>query len=174
MTLKMIVAVNGQNIIGLGNTIPWFHKGDLKFFKEKTTGNVVIMGRKTWESLPAKMRPLPDRVNMVVSSTCPWDAAAPPANCWWAPSVDAVVGTAKELYPSKDVWFIGGARIYEAAMPLVEEVVMSEIPDHVDTAAGSCVYWPGLDLSLRLDRREPHPHTPELSVTYWRRPVTPS
>lgn len=161
MTNRMIVAMNGQNIIGQSGSIPWSYPGDLKFFREKTLNQVVIMGRNTWESLPSSVRPLKDRVNLVVSSTL-----APIPGVVYA-TLEEAIEAAEASWGDKDIWFIGGAKLYEAAMPLVSEVVITEIPDKVDTSKGKCVYWPGLSLDIGLDRKEKHPYCPELLVTYW-------
>lgn len=158
----MIVALNSQNIIGQSGSIPWSYPGDLKFFKEKTLNQVVIMGRNTWESLPEKARPLKDRVNIVISTKL---SSNP--ECFVSPTVEEALELVEANWRDRDVWFIGGSKLYDAAMPLVSEVVITEIPDKVDTSKGKCVYWPGLSLDIGLNRSEKHPYCSELLVTYW-------
>ena len=65
--INIIVAVTNNNVIGKGNDMPWNLPSDLKNFKEITSGHCVVMGRKCWESIPPKFRPLPNRMNIVVS-----------------------------------------------------------------------------------------------------------
>src|SRR5436190_578023 len=67
MTISLIVAVAENNVIGRNNTLPWRLPADMKFFKEKTTGHCVVMGRKNYDSIPEKFRPLPGRTNIVVT-----------------------------------------------------------------------------------------------------------
>ena len=98
----ILVAVSPEGIIGKNNMIPWHYSADLKRFKRLTTGNTVIMGRKTWESLPIK--PLPNRRNIVITRS-----SIEEIDCFQ--SIDDALQTCKG-----DVWFIGGAGIYEEAM----------------------------------------------------------
>ena len=65
----ILVAVSPEGIIGKDNSIPWHYPEDLKRFKKLTLGKTVIMGRNTWESIPEKQRPLPDRRNIVITRT---------------------------------------------------------------------------------------------------------
>ena len=65
--INIIVAVSENNVIGKNNDLPWYLPNEFKYFKETTKNSVVIMGRKCWESLPEKFRPLPNRLNIVVT-----------------------------------------------------------------------------------------------------------
>ena len=159
MTTRLIVALNSQNIIGQNGSLPWSYPGDLKFFREKTVGHVVIMGRNTWESLPPQVRPLKGRINLVVSSTL-----APVPGVVYASLPLAL--DAASTWDDKDVWIIGGAKLYEAAIDSIDEAVITHIPDKVDVQKGSCVYWQQPS-SLVLSRSEPHPYCPDLTVSYW-------
>ena len=67
MEISIIVAASTNNVIGKENGLPWRLPTDMKFFKDKTQGHTVIMGRKSWDSIPAKYRPLPNRINVVMS-----------------------------------------------------------------------------------------------------------
>ena len=98
----ILVAVSPEGIIGKDNTIPWHYSADLKRFKRLTTDNTIIMGRKTWESLPIK--PLPNRRNIVITRSSIKDI-----ECFQ--SIDEALQTCEG-----DVWFIGGAGIYQEAM----------------------------------------------------------
>src|SRR5882672_1666299 len=100
----MIYAMSPEGVIGVHGKIPWRYPGDLKRFKRLTTGSTVIMGRATFESIG---RPLPGRRNVVVTSRL---ADVPGIQC--ARSIDEALSLAGDA----DIWFIGGARIYEGAM----------------------------------------------------------
>jgi dihydrofolate reductase len=127
----MIYAVSPEGIIGAGGTIPWRHPGDVRRFKRVTLGTTVIMGRKTFEEVGT---PLPGRRNIVVTSR-PLDV----------PGVEAVrsVDEALARAGDADVWFIGGARIYEEAMRHVDIIDVTYVPDHV--VAPDAVRAPPID-----------------------------
>ncbi len=116
---KAIAALAENRVIGAGGKIPWRLPEDMKFFKERTTGNTIVMGRKTWESLG---RPLPNRRNVVVSRTLvPGENTLPGA---------VVVGgleAVQALPPSGDVWIIGGAEIYALALPHCTELFLTQV-----------------------------------------------
>lgn len=122
----ILVAVSPEGIIGKNNTIPWHYSADLKRFKLLTTGKTIIMGRKTWESLPVK--PLPNRRNIVISRT-----SLENVDCFR--SIDEALKTCEG-----DIWFIGGAGIYEEAMLKSDVIDMTLVPDNV-TGEG-CIYFP--------------------------------
>jgi dihydrofolate reductase len=128
---SMIYAVSPEGVIGVGGKIPWRHSGDLKRFKRVTMGSTVIMGRTTFESMG---RPLPGRRNLVVTSRL---IDMPGVEC--VQSLDEALARAGE----KDVWFIGGARIYEEAMKHVDVIDVTYVPDHVD--APDAVRAPAID-----------------------------
>ena len=122
----ILVAVSPEGIIGKNNTIPWHYSADLKRFKRLTTGKTIIMGRKTWESLPVK--PLPNRRNIVISRS-----SIENVDCFQ--SIDEALETCEG-----DIWFIGGAGIYEEAMLKSDLIDMTLVPDNV-TGEG-CIYFP--------------------------------
>ena len=72
--ISIIVAVDENNVIGKDNTLIWHLPADMKYFKEKTTGHCVITGRKNYESIPEKFRPLPNRTNIVITRTSDYNA----------------------------------------------------------------------------------------------------
>ncbi len=113
MSVKIIVAVAQNGVIGKDGSIPWRISADLKRFSELTKGNgknAVIMGRKTWESIPAKYRPLPGRMNLVVTSSA---IRSEHERCGYVPTLLEAFKLASDY---EDVWLIGGQRIYEEAM----------------------------------------------------------
>lgn len=116
--IGVIVAVSPEGVIGVDGSIPWHYSADMKRFKRLTVGATVIMGRRTWESLPVK--PLKDRRNIVITSR---DIAG--VDCFR--SIDAALTTTEG-----DVWFIGGARIYEEAMNHADLLDVTYVPDRID------------------------------------------
>jgi len=120
--LKLILAHSDENIIGterpnqVGSYIPWYIKEDMALFKQLTLGCVVVMGRKTWETLPERFRPLPGRENIVLSRDP--NFSAPGAVVMQ--TVDQVLEYAQNN-PEKTVWIMGGATIYEQFAPYVSE-----------------------------------------------------
>ncbi len=127
----ILVAVSPEGIIGKDNTIPWHYSADLKRFKRLTTDNTIIMGRKTWESLPIK--PLPNRRNIVITRSSIKDI-----ECFQ--SIDDALQTCEG-----DVWFIGGAGIYQEAMQKADIIDMTLVPDNV--SGEDCIYFPAIDKS---------------------------
>jgi dihydrofolate reductase len=120
MPLHLIYARASNGVIGKNNQLPWHLPEDLAHFKQTTQGCPVIMGRKTWDSLPAAFRPLPGRTNIVVTRQPDWQA--PGAQV--AHSVEQAIA---HCDPNATLWVIGGAQIYAQALPLAEEIVVTEI-----------------------------------------------
>jgi len=120
MKLHLIFARAANGVIGNHNTLPWHLPEDMAHFKRTTLGCPVIMGRKTWDSLPPKFRPLPGRLNVVVTRQADWQAAG----ALRAHSLQE----ACDLCPAdSDAWVIGGAEIYAQALPLASTAVVTEI-----------------------------------------------
>jgi dihydrofolate reductase len=113
--LNLIWAQSSSGVIGRDNGIPWRLPEDMARFKELTMGHTVIMGRLTWESLPAKYRPLPGRRNVVVTRQA--DYVADGAE---------VVGSLEDA-PLDDAWVIGGSQIYGLALPLATRCEITEV-----------------------------------------------
>jgi len=116
-----IVAAIGENfeLGGKGNLL-WRLPTDMQRFKQITTNHHVIMGRKTYESLPAKFRPLPDRVNIVITANTSFKAD----NCTVANDLIAAIDVAKNAGES-DLMIIGGAQIYNQALPLAHTLYIT-------------------------------------------------
>ena len=117
--LTLIAAVARNRVIGRENRLPWHLPADLRHFRELTMGHAVIMGRKTWESLPDKFRPLPGRQNIVVTRNP--DYAAPGAQI--VHSLDDALKTAR----GSEAFVIGGAELYRSAMRLADRLQLTEI-----------------------------------------------
>jgi len=120
MQLKLIFARASNGVIGHNNTLPWHLPEDMTHFKRTTLGCPVIMGRKTWDSLPAKFRPLPGRLNVVVTRQTGWLAEG-------AQVVHSLQQACAVCPPDSTAWVIGGAEIYAQAMPLACAAVVTEI-----------------------------------------------
>lgn len=120
MRINMIFARAANGVIGNNNTMPWHLPEDMAHFKRLTQGWPVIMGRKTWDSLPPRFRPLPGRTNIVITRQPDWkENGAEPA----ASLADALKICAR----SEEVWIIGGAQIYAQAEPLADRIEVTEI-----------------------------------------------
>lgn len=118
-----IVATDSRGCIGNNGELPWHLPADLKRFKELTSGGVVVMGRKTFESLNSK--PLPNRVNIVITNDMPFMAGHARSRVIICSSIRAAIDKAKyeaSVLGLKEVWIIGGQSIYEQTMPYVDRI----------------------------------------------------
>lgn len=141
----MIFARAANGVIGRDNTIPWRLPEDMARLKRLTLGWPVIMGRKTWDSLPVKFRPLPGRANIVITRQPDWkDTGATTA----ASLADALALCAS----SAEVWILGGAQIYAQAMPLAHRIEVTEIAENIEGDA----FAPPLGPEWRQAAREDH------------------
>lgn len=116
--IHIIVAMTQNRVIGDKGKLLWNLKEDMQLFKELTTNNIVIMGRKTWESIPLKFRPLPNRKNIVISSTLKRIEGAEIAS-----SVDDAINMARSN--AGQIYCIGGARVYEEFLPKTDYLNIS-------------------------------------------------
>ena len=124
MKLKLIYARAANGVIGLNNQMPWHLPEDLAHFKRTTLGCPVLMGRKTWESIPAKFRPLPGRADLVSTRQPDWQSEGSHV----VHSLEEGLTLALAHCPEgKDLWVMGGAEIYAQAAPIAEEAVVTEI-----------------------------------------------
>ena len=141
--IVLVVAIAQNGVIGNNGAIPWHISDDMKRFKALTLGHTVVMGRKTWDSLPKK--PLPGRINVVVTRQQDWRAEGAVT----AHSLgQATAGT------SGTVMVIGGAEIYERALPLATRIELTEV--HKDFAG---------DATFAFDRKGWHETAREDRVT---------
>ena len=130
----MVVLIWAQaegGVIGNAGGIPWRLPEDQARFKQLTTGSTVLMGRLTWESLPASVRPLPGRRNLVLTSDAGWSGGGAER-----------VGSIEEAIEltEGDLWVIGGAAVYDAALPYADRVEVT----YVDLDCDGDVYAPAL------------------------------
>lgn len=125
MKMAMIVAMDEDGFIGRGNELPWKLSSDMARFKELTEAdgfNSVIMGRRTWDSLPDSYRPLPERVNIVMSRDTNWEAEGAETALY--------IGRAIELAyaeGSDECWVIGGSQVYEMFLDRVDEIHVTTV-----------------------------------------------
>lgn len=123
--ISLISAVARNGAIGRNNALLWHEPEDLRHFRRVTLGHPVVMGRKTWDSLPARFRPLPGRRNLVITR----DTDDRRDGAERAASLDAAIA---RLDGSKRVFVIGGGEIYALALPLADELVLTEINADLD------------------------------------------
>src|SRR5690606_12716781 len=121
MSVQLIYARAANGVIGHHNAMPWHLPEDLAHFKQLTGSSAVVMGRKTWDSLPERFRPLPGRSNIVVTRQAEWQAAG----ALRAGSLEEAL--ARAARHSADVWVMGGAQIYAQALPLADAIEATEI-----------------------------------------------
>ena len=120
MKLHLIFARASNGVIGKHNALPWHLQEDLAHFKRVTLGCPVIMGRKTWDSLPPRFRPLLGRVNVVLTRQENWHGNG-------AQSATDLREALQFCKQYEDVWVIGGAQIYAQALPLAHSAIVTEI-----------------------------------------------
>lgn len=125
MNFSIISALDLNRGIGYENHLPWHLSSDLKHFREVTTGNTVIMGRKTWESIPEKYRPFTERLNIVISR----GDVDLPEGVLLAHSLDEALSLAEENAPERKAFVIGGASLYSEAIehPNCEELILTHV-----------------------------------------------
>lgn len=139
--ISLIVALARNRVIGLNNALPWHLPEDLKHFKQITLGKPVIMGRKTWDSLPEKFRPLPGRRNIVVSRNTTLSLAG-------AEIAHSLEDACRSLTLDDEAFVIGGAELYRLALPMADHLYLTEIEA---TIAGDAYFptWPPNEWSER-------------------------
>ncbi|WP_079435640.1 dihydrofolate reductase [Zoogloea sp. LCSB751] len=135
--LALIAACARGGVIGIENRLPWHLPEDMKFFRETTRGRPVIMGRKTWESLPNAFRPLPGRLNIVVSRNPDFRATGGQV----VASLEAALAAAGD---TEIAFVIGGAELYRQALPLAGRLLLTEI----DRDYAGDAFFPDFDRSV--------------------------
>jgi dihydrofolate reductase len=124
-TVTLVAAVARNGVIGRDGGLAWRDPADMKHFRELTWGAPVLMGRKTWDSLPAKFRPLPGRRNLVLTRDAHWQTAGAEA----VASLDEALRLAAD---APTLFVIGGAEVYVQALPRADELVLTEVEADID------------------------------------------
>ena len=148
--IALIVAYANNQVIGNKGCIPWKIKGEQKRFRELTMGNVVIMGRRSYEEIG---KPLPGRTTIVISNTKKFDYD----NCLTAKTLEEAI----ELAGDKDIYIAGGVRLYEESLALVEKMYVTEI----DLEVEGDTYFPHFEQEQFIKEVE-EKHEVEIPYTY--------
>lgn len=148
-----VVAMNKERIIGVDGGLPWHYSADLKRFKKRTMGNIIVMGRRTWESIGSKS--LPGRRNIVISRS-----NVSGVECYQ--DIDQVMSACGDA----DIWFIGGGQVYRAVYPLLNLLDVTLVPDKVDSP--DVVTFPDINEEhWKVCRRAPIEADPRLINTIY-------
>jgi dihydrofolate reductase len=123
--ISVIAAIGKNRAIGKDNQLLWQIPGDLPRFKSLTLGHPVIMGRKTWESIPEKFRPLPGRTNIVITRDSSYDAPG----AVLAQSFPEALSRARDAEGSEEIFAIGGQQVYECALPFATNLYLTLVDD---------------------------------------------
>ena len=142
--ISLIWAQARNGVIGKDGVMPWHLPEDLAHFKRVTLNHPVVMGRKTWDSIPPRFRPLPGRTNIVVTRQPDWNENG-------AQRTSSLREALQLCENSAQVWIIGGAQIYAQALPLADELVVTEIDADFDGDA----HAPALSAEWREVARDP-------------------
>jgi dihydrofolate reductase len=127
MKVSLVAAVAANGVIGKNNDLPWRLPDDMKFFMETTKGHYVILGRKNYDSLPPKYKPLPHRTNIVVTRQKDFDAPG----CLVVNDVQRALQVAQDNGEG-EAMVIGGSEIYKLTLPHADRLYITEIDAEVD------------------------------------------
>lgn len=148
MIISLIAAVTKNNVIGKNNDLPWKLPDDMKYFMETTKGHAVIMGRKNFDSLPPKFKPLKDRCNIVLSRT----KTELGSDVCVVDSMEDAFQKAKENSTDEEVFVIGGAQIYSLALPKANKLYLTEI----DAVIEGDTYFPSFNRKEWKEKSRKH------------------
>lgn len=137
--ISIIVAVAENNAIGKNNQLLWHLPADMKIFKEKTIGHCVITGRKNFESIPEKFRPLPNRTNIVVTRQKDYQAPGAIVVNSLSEAIDKAKATG-----DNEIFIIGGGEIYKQALHLADKIYLTKVHHHFYDAD---TFFPELNLN---------------------------
>lgn len=160
--LYHVVARAANGVIGKNNQLPWHFPSDMKFFKELTTGQTVIMGRKTYESIPEKFRPLPNRENIVLSHSVPGntDLAEKQTALRYFTSIEAALQNVK----TEKAFIIGGASIYKQTLDCIDGIYLTLIHRNYDGDA----FYPDLPENFVEESRRAIQDEPLIETVFYR------
>ncbi|MFA5998321.1 MAG: dihydrofolate reductase [Candidatus Paceibacterota bacterium] len=144
--LSLIAALGKGRELGFEGKLLWHLPDDMKRFKELTLGHPVIMGRKTWESLPEKFRPLPGRTNIVVTRQAGYEAAGAVVTN----SLESARAVSKRAVGADEIFIIGGGELYAAALPFTNRLYLTL----VDAAPEADTFFPPYEQEFKIIRDE--------------------
>lgn len=147
MIISMIAALSQNRVIGKNNDLPWKLPDDMKFFMEKTKRHPVIMGRKNYDSIPPKFKPLPDRTNIVVTRQKNFEAPG----CLVVDSLEKALSKAGNV-ETNEIFIIGGAEIYKLGLPYANRLYLTEIQATID----GDTFFPVFDLDVWRETSRHH------------------
>ncbi len=147
--ITIVAAVARGGAIGRAGKLPWHFPEDLAHFKALTMGHAVVMGRKTWESIPAKFRPLPGRANVVLTRSRDTEIAAAWDGATTYADIDAALWALRDSRGHDHIDIIGGAEVYAAALPVADRLEITEVDVEVPDADA---FFPQADLFARFGR----------------------
>ncbi len=124
-TISGIVAVSRNHIIGKDGGLPWDIPEDLQFFRDKTKGHVMIMGRKTYESIG---RPLPHRISIIITRNPDYQVPG----CFVVQSIDEALALAREKETNGEIFVIGGGQIFRLAMPYIDKLYITVVDVEIE------------------------------------------
>lgn len=149
MTISMIAAVAENRVIGRDNDLVWRLPDDMRYFMETTRNHIVVMGRKNYESIPAKFRPLPKRTNIVVTRQKEYDAPG----CILTENIEAALDIARQK-GENEVFIIGGGQIYAQSLQIADKLYITEVKDSFE----GDTFFPEFDLKEWIEvSRVSHP-----------------
>jgi len=140
--INLIWAQSTNGVIGRDGGLPWHLPEDMAHFAKLTTGHTVVMGRATWQSLPERARPLPNRRNIVLTRTPGYEASGAEVAGSLSEALNETTG---------QVWVIGGAQVFDDALPLADRLVVTE----VDTEVDGDVVAPQIPAAWTVETTEP-------------------
>jgi len=138
MIISLIAALSENRVIGKNNDLPWHLPDDMKYFMQTTKGHHVIMGRKNYDSIPEKFRPLPNRTNIVVTRQINFQAPG----CLVVHSIEKGLEVARQKSET-EVFIIGGSEIYNQGFMIANRLYLTEIQAHIE----GDTYFPEFDKS---------------------------
>lgn len=145
---SIIVALSKNMVIGKGNDLIWEIPDDHIRFKNITMGHPVVMGRKTWESIPEKFRPLPGRTNFVITRDISYSAPGAKVTA----SLEDALAQAQSAPGSEEIFIVGGGEIYKQALPLTDRLYLTVIDKEVE---GDTFFPEYKDLFIKKISEEP-------------------
>ena len=149
MRISMIAAMAKNRVIGLNNDLPWHLPDDFTFFKSTTKHHPVIMGRKNFESLPPKFKPLPDRTNIILTRNNDYKADGAYVFSEWKEALDYALTEKKD-----EIFIIGGGEIYKQGLVFADRIYLTEINAEID----GDTFFPEFDKRIWVENvRKHHP-----------------